>query len=1772
MRETATKAGIETQVVTRTVGIDADSPSATILAPTADAYVSGLQALEISGSASDPTSYVTGVEVQIDGGSWIAASGTESWNYTIPAGTLGDGLHTVSARATDVVDSTGAAASVAFIVDDTPPEIGLDSGGITLPRLDEEGRWIVLNITGSAGDPPVGTELGSGLVSVEVLMQGGPNVVGNGWQSATLNGGFWSVDYMLPQVGTGGVEVGNPTGSYTILVRATDAVNNTTPEAEYTTGQLALETNSPLPTLVTALPLTQTITTSLVITGQVLDDWPVAAVEIGFTPGSNIDALGEAVLHLPFDETYISARYFSDRSGSNHPAGCSEGVCPMAGQAGQRDQALEFDGASQHTAIADDDSLDFGADEDFTVAVWVYADPNQPSTGNPDNDIVEKWSGGGGYPYVFRYLNQTGRIQVGRYDGQNHPTIQSTETIVDGLFHHVAFVKSGDTLSLYIDGALDGTTADTTTGNTTNSSDIYLGMRGNNINHFKGLLDELVIHDRALEDFEIQDLYEYGLTTWYSATLDYSGAVTTWSFTIPEGGGGLEGIFQINVRATDDLGYVTPYENQRVWRGEIDTRPPTLVFSATQQTIGGVDFTEYVCDAVDFNLDEDASCQVLPPDTIPNFSTAAISLTQYADVDLWYAEIISDTSRLYQMHADEVISGVQTTTMTLEACDLYGRCSNASNSAAGAAASALAALTADALAGGPEAGVLAPANGTVLTTTLPISVSGYALATAGLQNLSVSANGLEIYGQSWPVSPTITNTMWSFTWTPPGQGAYRLAATVQDWANASAIGALAATVYLDTDAPSVAINPVVLTTTHQLGDQAVYLSGIALDAVQTRRVEVSVEGDPWQKASLAADGSWRWPWLLADLPDGETFSVSARASDLAGRTATDTQTVLVDLVPPQTVTMTLAYQNESGQTLPVSAGDILTDAVTLQASWTASSDGSGIAVYQVGWSQSPTPVLSELTPYPGASTHSQAVGEVGTWYAHVLVADSAGNTSAQNLGPVYVDGQLTPDITAGLGYHGWANEVCTLEGVDRRLAQAHPDLYAGKQQRFYTTWDTEALRLLWQGANWNHDGDLFIYLDTRPGGSDRLYNPYPDSQDTTIYLPGNLPDPAPSAGERQFEAHASLASAASQSAMGADYMVWVESSAQAGLYRWDGFAWTLQQELDSGHYRLNQGTAGSDTDLRLPFVELGIPDPATAALGVLAVATEEDALQLWSSMPVGNPLNSDRVVNPLAALADQHTFPLVRGYFWDGLGSGLCANGRLSGDGRGPTGGPFADSDLQLTISADPVGTTYSFMNDEMAWLWSLLFGFEEVPTVPSELFAHLDTEHPLLGAGQLVTYTIGYANLGTESATGVKVELDAWYSLHLTGSSTLALGDIPPGATGSLQVSGYIDPAGVNPAEQEWAALDAYVYDDQFPENPSGGSWSSAPQEWLWSDHRVDVQPPSAITIDTPEFVVPAGKVTLRGRVADESPVSLITLEVLDDEGSLETIACQDDTPTDGRWACEWDAGGASDGDTFQLRTQATDRFGQTGEWTAWSTLEVDATPPEITLLDQDLFLGPGIHHLGGAFTDERQIGSVYVCSQDGECTVHVVDPRPEVPEGALAQTGIWTSYLLPPPDLRVDGQAQTLTVYGQDAAGNRSQPLTVTYRMDNTPPALRVNFVAAFVPPIGSYLVASGTVSDGSKVDVNVLFVPAAGPSQRYKAAVAGNDWSFTHAWTETGIYTLWVQAIDAAGNKVTYGPYSVLVGEANPIYLPFVFHNAASIPGASRLFLPFVGNLGP
>jgi hypothetical protein len=194
----------------------------------------------------------------------------------------------------------------------------------------------------------------------------------------------------------------------------------------------------------------------------------------------------------------------------------------------REETALEFNGGGDYVKIPDNDSIDFGKDDDFTVAAWIKPERQQKDTNFGDNDVIEKWSGRSGYPYVIRFLNQTtgareGTIVAARYDGTKNPSVASTTRINDGVFHHVAFVKHGSDLALYIDGFLEDSQKDTTTGDTRNDSPLFIGARGGTRNFFSGQINNVRIWDRALAVEEIREDMD-------KPALEVEEAVGHWAF------------------------------------------------------------------------------------------------------------------------------------------------------------------------------------------------------------------------------------------------------------------------------------------------------------------------------------------------------------------------------------------------------------------------------------------------------------------------------------------------------------------------------------------------------------------------------------------------------------------------------------------------------------------------------------------------------------------------------------------------------------------------------------------------------------------------------------------------------------------------------------------------------------------------------------------------------------------------------------------------------------------------------------------------------------------------------------------------------------------------------------------------------------------------------------------------------------------------------------------------------------------------------------------
>jgi hypothetical protein len=184
-----------------------------------------------------------------------------------------------------------------------------------------------------------------------------------------------------------------------------------------------------------------------------------------------------------------------------------------------------FDGRQDYIEIPNSEDINFATNQDFTVASWIKIAKEQPFKTNGDNDIIEKWNGSRGYPYVIRYMRDSQTIHAARYDGSNNPSITTTTKLNSEQFYHIAFVKEGRKLRLYLDGREENSTDDTTQSQTQNDSPLYLARRGGSneayANYFAGTIAHLRIYKKALSPEEIKQDINDNLTVIAAFNLAY---------------------------------------------------------------------------------------------------------------------------------------------------------------------------------------------------------------------------------------------------------------------------------------------------------------------------------------------------------------------------------------------------------------------------------------------------------------------------------------------------------------------------------------------------------------------------------------------------------------------------------------------------------------------------------------------------------------------------------------------------------------------------------------------------------------------------------------------------------------------------------------------------------------------------------------------------------------------------------------------------------------------------------------------------------------------------------------------------------------------------------------------------------------------------------------------------------------------------------------------------------------------------------------------------
>ncbi|MBK9129986.1 MAG: hypothetical protein IPM13_19760 [Phycisphaerales bacterium] len=228
---------------------------------------------------------------------------------------------------------------------------------------------------------------------------------------------------------------------------------------------------------------------------------------------AGLPAWNHVIALWPFDET--TGTTVAEATG--HASGFHNGV--QLGTPGVRGNGYSFDGVND-AVIADNGLGNFG-EQDFSLTLWLRTEVNTNQVwGNLFHHYASR--AGGRQAAVGLGLNQV----TNQLDVQVRDVSGNEVRFVDGAslsmheWHHVALVRQGTSMLLYVDGDLHGTGSTPSLGTVTDEwvlPSAYVRIGGAHTNnfhwsepwavdsYFRGQLDEMKLFARALSPSDVRD-------------------------------------------------------------------------------------------------------------------------------------------------------------------------------------------------------------------------------------------------------------------------------------------------------------------------------------------------------------------------------------------------------------------------------------------------------------------------------------------------------------------------------------------------------------------------------------------------------------------------------------------------------------------------------------------------------------------------------------------------------------------------------------------------------------------------------------------------------------------------------------------------------------------------------------------------------------------------------------------------------------------------------------------------------------------------------------------------------------------------------------------------------------------------------------------------------------------------------------------------------------------------------------------------------------------
>lgn len=745
-----------------------------------------------------------------------------------------------------------------------------------------------------------------------------------------------------------------------------------------------------------------------------------------------------------------------------------------------------------------------------------------------------------------------------------------------------------------------------------------------------------------------------------------------------------------------------------------------------------------------------------------------------------------------------------------------------------------------------------------------------------------------------------------------------------------------------------------------------------------------------------------------------------------------------------------------------------TNDLDLHVAWSSLTDRVAVALTQFEYTKQTitSTIFVSTTQITGMRAPAIDAPEGSRIVPSMRLRDTMGNEGVVALPIVYVDSAVTPDYTqissnANDVYRGWLQNGCAALGVN-----------ADQTQRFATTWDANALRLNWQGSDWSVDGDLFVYLDTVAGGTitpyipskfDRVLSDKIATGDAFVTLPIDMAGRTSAAGtlslfmnKWQQQLRDVLRNGRSGSVVeGADYVIYMGRNDTIAVLRWDSVssAWVAVNESPIMKYSVVNNI--KQTDIRVLFSTIGYS--VGTPVGMMAFASKENYLLPWATFPVNNPTNNSLGTNKITIT------PLLNGYSWASLGSGVCPRTAarnpdttqvLASFASNPSGvSTRAVSDVFVNTQPDVIAEAIDQTSDMCAQLatdpWcktvsqladTAAAGAALIPQLTNDLVTQ---QAPVIGKNSLITYTLQLQNQSDKPTKRMYGIVRTYGGIWLTGTinpnatngvydggrydyhtvtvpeyadfQVLKIESIPANSSRSMSVTAKVDPLKAQSSNfdrrntSNVAKIDVRLVDTAAVTSTNSLAWLTTGRtiEWVNAGLRIDTEAPSQIKPDN-QLVVGAGNVRLTGSVTDDSAVPVVMLEYTNNlSPSVSSVNCG--AAVTGRWSCPIVVPRTVA--TINYRVRGSDQYGQMNAWSAWYRSNVDRDKPTFvldTISDSALnatYVGGSTIDISGVLTDSTTTAAIQFCDeQQADC--RTIAPS----DGLLTQTTSYTTSVTSP------------------------------------------------------------------------------------------------------------------------------------------------------------------